>query len=180
MEYAQEERETAANEAELQVVQSSNIEADVRLQEDNIQTVEDVETVGDIQTLCDVQTDGDIQTFCDVQTDGDIQTVSNIKTVSVTPGIFSGLQVIDFKRKKLANANRPSASKASKKVSVKRINAIHECDICKKTFKSQYKLNDHLRRHTGERPYACSICRKSFFRKGGLTVHMRVHTGERP
>lgn len=41
-------------------------------------------------------------------------------------------------------------------------------------------LREHIRRHTGEKPYQCSVCSKRFTITAELTVHMRIHTGEKP
>ncbi|XP_039647843.1 zinc finger protein 37-like isoform X2 [Perca fluviatilis] len=54
------------------------------------------------------------------------------------------------------------------------------CSLCEKRFSSQSLLKAHLRRHSGERPFACSYCDKRFLTKSVLKYHVRIHTGERP
>ncbi|XP_047204313.1 zinc finger protein 880-like [Girardinichthys multiradiatus] len=54
------------------------------------------------------------------------------------------------------------------------------CHICGKHIPCQSNLQNHMRVHTGERPYSCHYCGKGFKLKGHMTEHLRTHTGEKP
>lgn len=54
-----------------------------------------------------------------------------------------------------------------------------ECPRHGKAFKAKYKLINHIRVHTGEKPFPCpfSGCGKVFARSENLKIHKRTHTG---
>merc|ERR1719422_249470 len=57
-----------------------------------------------------------------------------------------------------------------------------ECSREKKSFKAKYKLVNHVRVHTGEKPFECEIegCDRRFANSSDRKKHMHVHTTDKP
>ena len=56
----------------------------------------------------------------------------------------------------------------------------HTCNICKKSFKTQNILRQHMRIHTGDKPFVCEICQKAFSQMASLKYHLATHSDDRP
>ena len=56
----------------------------------------------------------------------------------------------------------------------------YQCDQCPKAFHRSHALLNHVRVHTGEKPFSCSVCSKAFAQSSYLKDHSKVHTGEKP
>ncbi|ERL87752.1 hypothetical protein D910_05141 [Dendroctonus ponderosae] len=77
----------------------------------------------------------------------------------------------------------PSKSRKSDTSKIERCNLQatkgHNCELCPKKFKRREHLYQHMKLHTGFRPYQCTDCKKTFVRKEHLLRHMVLHSGER-
>lgn len=49
----------------------------------------------------------------------------------------------------------------------------HVCVYCRKLVDSMAHLREHIRTHTGERPFPCNFCDKRFAKKGNLQAHIK-------
>lgn len=52
------------------------------------------------------------------------------------------------------------------------------CERFSMPFHNRFSLRSHIRRHTGERPFACPTCQKSFSRSDALAKHVKGHEQE--
>jgi len=54
------------------------------------------------------------------------------------------------------------------------------CPMCGKQFATKHNLNQHLRVHSGERPFACPVCGKGFKQKAHMQKHLSAHRNKEP
>lgn len=57
---------------------------------------------------------------------------------------------------------------------------VHPCPFCPYLAARKQHLIDHIRKHTGEKPFACPHCPYRSSKSINLKQHIRIHTGERP
>ena len=58
----------------------------------------------------------------------------------------------------------------------------HACpwELCGKRFATRGELVQHIRVHTGERPFECSVCSAAFTQRQSLKRHQRIHEDLKP
>ncbi|XP_045597301.1 uncharacterized protein [Procambarus clarkii] len=51
----------------------------------------------------------------------------------------------------------------------------HRCPFCAKEFSKNFDLQQHIRSHTGEKPFQCIVCGRAFTQKSNVKKHMATH-----
>ncbi|XP_073727870.1 zinc finger protein 407 [Misgurnus anguillicaudatus] len=56
-----------------------------------------------------------------------------------------------------------------------------ECDLCERSFSEKWALNNHMKLHTGNKPFKCGwpSCHYAFLTLSAMKDHHRTHTGEK-
>lgn len=57
---------------------------------------------------------------------------------------------------------------------------MHHCPYCSYSSTTKTNCTNHMRTHTGEKPFSCNLCPFRSSQKGSLQTHLRTHTGEKP
>ncbi|XP_012675891.2 zinc finger protein 407 [Clupea harengus] len=57
----------------------------------------------------------------------------------------------------------------------------YECDLCDRSFSERWALNNHMKLHTGDKPFKCAwpSCHYAFLTLSAMKDHYRTHTGEK-
>ncbi|KAG5271306.1 hypothetical protein AALO_G00178270 [Alosa alosa] len=57
----------------------------------------------------------------------------------------------------------------------------YECELCDRSFSERWALNNHMKLHTGDKPFKCAwpSCHYAFLTLSAMKDHYRTHTGEK-
>ncbi|MCL4125057.1 UNVERIFIED_CONTAM: hypothetical protein GTU68_036471, partial [Idotea baltica] len=70
---------------------------------------------------------------------------------------------------------RMAKSDSNTKMDALKIRTKHQCSFCSKVFSKNFDLQQHIRSHTGEKPFQCVVCGRAFAQKSNVKKHMVTH-----
>ncbi|XP_064778793.1 zinc finger protein 341-like isoform X2 [Oncorhynchus masou masou] len=95
------------------------------------------------------------------------------KTCSITANL-TGLEEFE----KVIIPKRPKNGKKGQDGAVEQIKGKSQklkCNFCDKVFSKNFDLQQHIRSHTGEKPFQCIVCGRAFAQKSNVKKHMQTH-----
>ncbi|CAD6184730.1 unnamed protein product [Caenorhabditis auriculariae] len=72
----------------------------------------------------------------------------------------------------------PSKSKKKGRERAMRPVTMTACEVCGVVLKHPSRIAEHMRTHTGEKPFECDICGKRFSQRTPMVNHYREHLGD--
>ena len=71
-------------------------------------------------------------------------------------------------------------SDSEKSVGISSKPKTNACGVCSMVFSQTCELKQHMKTHSGEKPFVCHVCGKTFSNAGNLWRHNLVHSGKKP
>uniref|UniRef100_A0A3P8USY5 Zinc finger protein 341 n=1 Tax=Cynoglossus semilaevis TaxID=244447 RepID=A0A3P8USY5_CYNSE len=93
------------------------------------------------------------------------------KICSITSNLTE--QGCDFE--KVIISKKLRSSKKSSDAQLKGKGPKLKCNFCDKVFSKNFDLQQHIRSHTGEKPFQCIVCGRAFAQKSNVKKHMQTH-----